>query len=209
MSGTTIGWNNATPSATDLGGLGDDEIRSLKSNVQGGLSAEHLWPSGGGLAGVHALGSARVFVGPTSQVSSADTSGRLMWNSTTSQLIYVGAEGTAAIGGAGGLAVVSPAISSTSRFVSYYTSVTGNSWPTGPLTTPFLSGSAPQYWVTVSTQSSSVQSVMLGMTDRVPIPVVLANGAGTSPQVFLFNSSGSLSNETWTVNIFGIGFAAL
>lgn len=209
MSSVSIGWSPATPANSDLVGQGAAKFRSLQTAIQSGLSAEHVWPDANGNAGAHKLGSARVFVGPSSQVSSADTTGRLMWNSTSSQLVYVGAEGTAPIGGVGGLSVIAPVPSATSRFVSYFTEITGNSWPTGPLTTPFLSGSSPVYWVTVSTNSSSVQSVMLGQTDRVPIPVVLAQNAGTSPQVFLFNSSGSLSNETWTVNIFGIGTAAL
>ena len=59
MSGVTLGWDNTTPTATGLVGQGDDEIRSLKSNIQGGLDAEHLWPAAGGLAGVHRAGSAR------------------------------------------------------------------------------------------------------------------------------------------------------
>lgn len=213
MSGITIGWDNAAPANTDLVGQGDDQIRSLKSNVQGGLDAEHLWPSGGGLAGVHRAGSARVFVGPNSAISSADTTGRLMWDSTNSNLNYVGAEGTGFIGGrtvpsfAGAPTML--ALSQTSRFLSWYTCITGNSWPTGPLTTPFQAGSSPMYWVTMSTQSSSLQSVMLGTTNRVPHAVVLANGAGTSPQIFVFTSTGSLSNETWTANIIGFGFNAL
>lgn len=99
MSGVTIGWSNTSPTATDLVGQGDDEIRSLKSNLQGALDAEHVFPAAGGLAGVHRAGSARVFVGPSSQVSSADTSGRLMFNSTLSRLVYLDSVSSTLVGG--------------------------------------------------------------------------------------------------------------
>lgn len=99
MSNITIGWNNSTPTDSDLVGQGDDVIRSVKSNVQGMLDAEHFFPSVGGAAGAHRRGSARVFVGPSSQVSSADTDGRLMWNSTTSQLNYLSSNTSIVIGG--------------------------------------------------------------------------------------------------------------
>lgn len=194
-------------------GQGAAKFRSLQTAIQSGLSAEHFWPDTDGQAGAHKLGSARVFVGPASQVSSADTSGRLMFNSTASTLHYVGAEGTALIGGGNGIGVAAgfPAISATSKFVSMYTAITGNSWPTGPLTTPFLSGSDPHYWATVSTDTASAGSILLGLgvANSVPIPIVVAQGAGTSPQVFLLTSQGSTSTVTWTVNLFGLGYAAL
>lgn len=210
MSGTTISWDNSTPAATDLVGLGDDVIRSLKSNLQGGLSAEHLWPSGGGLSGVHALGSARVFVGTSSQVSSADTSGRLMWNSTSSKLHYVGAEGTAVIAGQGGLAMYpgNPSLSATSQFASWFTKITGNSWPTGPITTPFFGTAVGvHWWASASTNIGSVNTILSPGSPQVPIAVVYDAVPG-SPQVFLFTSQGSTSTDTWSVNLFGIGYIA-
>lgn len=99
MSGLTVGWSNTSPTATDLVGQGDDEIRSLKSNLQGALDAEHLFPAAGGYAGVHRAGSARVFVGTSSQVSSTDTDGRLMFNSTLSRLVYLNSTSSTLIGG--------------------------------------------------------------------------------------------------------------
>ena len=99
MSGTTIAWDSTTPTATDLVGQGDDVIRSLKSNMQGALDAEHLWPSAGGYSGLHRKGSARVFVGTSSQVSSADTDGRLMFNSTLSHLVYLDSARSVIVGG--------------------------------------------------------------------------------------------------------------
>lgn len=81
LGGASIGWNNNSPANTDLVGSGDDEIRSIRTNLQGALDSEHDFPAtGGSTAGVHRLGSARVHVGTASQVSSGDTSGRLMLN---------------------------------------------------------------------------------------------------------------------------------
>lgn len=99
MSNTTISWNNNTPADTDLVGQGDDTIRSLKSNLQGALDAEHFFPSAGGAAGAHRKGSARVFVGASSEVSSADTDGRLMFNSSISQLVYLNSTASVVVGG--------------------------------------------------------------------------------------------------------------
>ena len=64
-----------------------------------GLDGEHVWPSGGGDAGVHRLGSARAYVGTQSQVSSSGTDGRLMWTTDTTRLFHVGSGGTRLVGG--------------------------------------------------------------------------------------------------------------
>lgn len=81
LGGASIGWNNNSPANSDLVGSGDDEIRSIRSNLQGALDSEHDFPAtGGSTAGAHRLGSARIHVGNASQVSSGDTSGRLMLN---------------------------------------------------------------------------------------------------------------------------------
>lgn len=120
MSGLTIGYDVATPGATDLVGQGDDIIRSLKTNLQGGLAAEHLWPAAGGLSGTHLKGSARVFVGASSAVSSADTDGRMMWDSTFSRLMYVGASvATSYIGGqrAVSVATITPPLAAGQQMV--------------------------------------------------------------------------------------------
>lgn len=96
----TIGWNEGAPADTDSAGLGDDQIRSLKTSVRVGLDGEHVWPSGGGDAGVHRLGSARPYYGVQSLVSSSGSDARLMQTSDTSQLFHVGSAGTVLIGGA-------------------------------------------------------------------------------------------------------------
>lgn len=203
MSGTTIGWDNAVPAATDLVGQGDDVIRSFKSNLQGGLSAEHLWPSGGGLSGVHALGSARVFVGTNSQVSSADTSGRLMFNSTRSTLHYVGAEGTALLGLASGLEVTSPAISSASRWQSSVVSFQWTNTPSGPITSGISAG-MHYHFASVETTGGSV------VTSIVPLAMVYStNTLFNQFQVVVFDVAKdpvSVCTHPFTVNILTIGF---
>lgn len=96
----SIGWNESAPQGSDSLGAGDDEIRSLKTSVRIGLDGEHVWPSGGGDAGVHRLGSGRPFVGAQSLVSSTGTDGRLYWASDTSNFFHTGSGGTAFVGGA-------------------------------------------------------------------------------------------------------------
>lgn len=95
-----INWDEGKPAGGDSLGIGDDEIRSTKSAIRTGLDAEHIWPSSGGDAGVHRLGSARPYVGAQSLVSSTGTDGRLQWTSDSSQFFHVGSGGTAFIGGA-------------------------------------------------------------------------------------------------------------
>lgn len=95
-----ISWNEASPADTDNAGLGDDQIRSLKTSIRVGLGGEHVWPASGGDAGVHLPGSARAAFGPQSTVSSTGTDGRLFWASDTSSFYHVGSGGTSYIGGA-------------------------------------------------------------------------------------------------------------
>ena len=95
----TIGWNENAPAGQDSLGIGDEEIRSLKSAVRTALDSEHVYPAAGGDAGVHRLGSGRPFVGAQSLVSSSGTDGKLMWASDTSQFFHVGSTGTSLIGG--------------------------------------------------------------------------------------------------------------
>lgn len=95
----TINWNEGSPADTDSAGLGDDQIRSLKTSIRVGLDSEHVWPSSGGDAGVHRLGSARPYVGVQSLVSSSGTDGRLFQASDTSRLFGVGSGGTTFLGG--------------------------------------------------------------------------------------------------------------
>lgn len=100
MNGQTIGWDEAVPSDSENAGLGDDRIRSIKTSARIALDDEHLWPSSGGSnVGAHRLGTARVFIGNQSLVSSSGTDGRLMFTSDTSRLFGVGSGGTVFLGG--------------------------------------------------------------------------------------------------------------
>jgi len=94
-----IGWDENVPADTESVSLGDDRIRSLKTSLRQGLDVEHFWPSAGGDAGVHRVGSARAYVGTQSQVSSSGLEGRLMFASDTSRFFHVGSGGTVYLGG--------------------------------------------------------------------------------------------------------------
>lgn len=95
----SILWSESSPAGGDSISEGDNAIRSLKTSVRVGLDGEHVWPSGGGDAGVHRLGSGRPHYGLQSAVSSTGTDGRLMQTSDTSRLFGVGSGGTTLIGG--------------------------------------------------------------------------------------------------------------
>lgn len=94
-----IGWDEGSPQGSDSLGQGDEVIKSLRTSIRVGLDGEHIWPSGGGDAGVHRLGSARPYIGAQSLVSSTGSDGRLMLTSDTSRLFGVGSGGTSFIGG--------------------------------------------------------------------------------------------------------------
>jgi hypothetical protein len=94
-----VGWDESSPPDTESAGLGDDRIRSLMTSLRVGLDDEHVWPSGGGDAGKHRLGSVRAYYGPQSAVSSSGTDGKLMMTSDTSRLFHAGSGGTSYIGG--------------------------------------------------------------------------------------------------------------
>ena len=93
-----INWDSRPANDESLG-LGDDVIRSLKTSLQVGLDDEHIWPSTSGDAGKHRQGSAKVYVGVQSLVSSVGTDGKLMVTSDTSRLFHVGSGGTSFVGG--------------------------------------------------------------------------------------------------------------
>lgn len=102
-----INWDETVPADGELISLGDDRLRSLKTSIRVGMAAEHIWPSAGGDAGIHLLGSARAFYGPQSNVSSSGTDGRLMVSSDHSTLFHVGSGGTMWLGSANGISAVS------------------------------------------------------------------------------------------------------
>lgn len=86
-------WNKNMPSGSSSIQHGDDLLRSDKSVLEATLNTEHYF-SGDTLsaasAGVHRLGSARVFVGSSSAVSGVGHEGRLMYATDTQDLHYLG-----------------------------------------------------------------------------------------------------------------------
>jgi hypothetical protein len=102
----TIGWDEAAPANTQAASLGDDAIRSMKTNVAGGLGTSMYWPGTGGgsaaSAGIMKPGAARAFYGTQSQVSAAQT-GQLMLTSDTSRLYEVGPAGGLMLGSGSGV----------------------------------------------------------------------------------------------------------
>jgi len=198
MSGITIGWDNTTPTATDLVGQGDDIIRSTKTNLQGALDAEHLFPSAGGLAGTHRAGSARIYKGAASAVSSADTDGRLMLDSTNTRLYYVGSEGTAYLGGQNvvSMSTVIPPISVNSMFVMSLISFTVGNGDSGTVSIG-MPGTGNFYFASVATAASGAATPCY--------PVIYDTGGAV--KVKIYNSSGvQLSGVTVTVNLLSLGY---
>ena len=93
---TNSGWSKSVPSGTSKISSGDDEIRSFKSYMQEWWEEEHYGTDGSAnSAGVHKHGSARAFVGTTSQLSNptGDNDGRLFFD-TVAPGLYV-ADGSA------------------------------------------------------------------------------------------------------------------
>jgi hypothetical protein len=104
MNGVHIAWDEAAPAGSESIGNGDNRIRSMKTDLRTALDDEHVFPSSGGTAGLHRVGSGRAFYGTQSRVSASTTSapagdGRLMLTSDTSALFGVGSGGTVFIGG--------------------------------------------------------------------------------------------------------------
>jgi len=98
----TIGWDENAPADADAASSGDDAIRSLKTNLSGGLGTSMYWPGTAGgsaaSAGEMKLGAARTFYAAESAVSKAQD-GQLMYTSDKSRLWYVGTTGPVLVGG--------------------------------------------------------------------------------------------------------------
>lgn len=100
LGGANIVWNENVPSGTSQAGLGDDDLKSIKTSVRNALDSEHIYSSTGGAgSGAHRKGSAVAFYGAASAVSSSDTEGRMMITSDTSRLFHVASAVTQVLGG--------------------------------------------------------------------------------------------------------------
>lgn len=81
------GFTTALPSDESSVGLGDDELRSIKSFMQAWWEEEHFATDGSETsAGIHKQGSARAYVGSSSQLSNPEP-GKLFIN-TSDDAIY-------------------------------------------------------------------------------------------------------------------------
>lgn len=98
LGGGNIGWDEASPPDSESAALGNERIQSIKTSVRIALDSEHVFSASGGTVGAHRRGSALPFVGLQSNVSSADTDGRMMIASDTSRLFGVGSGGTVLLG---------------------------------------------------------------------------------------------------------------
>jgi len=100
LGGSTIQWDESVPSSSSNAGLGEQDIRSIKTSVRNALDSEHIFSSTGGAAtGAHRPGSAVAFFGASSKISSSDTDGRLYIDSTNSRFHHVGSADTMLLGG--------------------------------------------------------------------------------------------------------------
>lgn len=91
LGGRNVGWDNTSPGANDGAGLGDDEIRSLKTSMQSALDSEHQWSeTGGSGTGLHRPGTGRAFHDLQSNLSAGGQSGRGFFASDTSRFFMVG-----------------------------------------------------------------------------------------------------------------------
>lgn len=90
-------WSLDVPSSTSQIRHFPELYRSDKSVLQSGISTEHYFS--GNSVGQHRPGSARIFTGPSSQVSTVADSGRLMLDTTTNTLFVLSSTSTVAIAG--------------------------------------------------------------------------------------------------------------
>ncbi len=202
MSNVSIAWSESVPADGDLISQGAGVIRSTKTSVRAAFAAEHAFPSSGGSAGSHNRGSARAFVGPASAISSADTDGRMMWDSTNSRLMYVGSEGTNFIGGARTLSFSTAyPLAAGQQIVSLMTTVV----------TPGLgaTGGSVVYGVTFASLPSIFASVQT-TGDLNGLPVVHAQIGEVQLNtctLYLYAADGVTpsSGQTRQVNIMAIG----
>lgn len=91
-------WTRAHPSGASLLKDFDDLYRSDKSLFEASILEEHYWKDGSAASGGrHKPGSARIYSGASSAVSSTGESGRLMWDETNAQLVALHASGSSRV----------------------------------------------------------------------------------------------------------------
>lgn len=199
MSNTTVAWNENAPADADVAGFGAADIRSTKTALSTMLGAEHVFPISTGQMGAHKAGSARAFVGSGSQVSSADTTGRMMFDSTTSRLWHVGSGVTYPVGGPGYISMTPgqyPANFATPWFQSISTAIT-----VGP-------GVGAINNVAVNSPISFIGRPTIFLTMDVPTgngPAYAAVDYSNFTTFQLVNLQCTMSASTTTINMLVIG----
>jgi len=159
----TIGWDEDAPADGDAASSGDDAIRSMKTNIAGGLSTSMYWPGTGGgsaaSAGIMKPGAARTFYAAESAVSAAQD-GQLMYASDTSRLWYVGSTGPVYLGGQYGIeAATNPKAGARWHLDS------GASYNGGNIPFNVTYGAAPRVTASLCTTASvGALSVITGVT---------------------------------------------
>lgn len=117
-------WNKDVPSGASLGRDIDNTMRSDKSILEAALNDEHYFESASSLsAGEHRRGSARVYVGTASQVSTVGDDGRLMFATDENALYVLSSTSTVKIQ------------SVPDKVYAIYTTAAGGSFPDNSVTT--------------------------------------------------------------------------
>lgn len=131
-------------------------------------------------------------------VGSADTDGRLMFESTNSRLYYVGSEGTAYLGGQNvvSMSTVIPPLSVNSMFVMSLVSATFGGGDSGPISTGMPTTGNFYFASVVTAASGNATAAYAAVYDTTG-----------SPKVKVYNAAGTqLSGVTVTINLLSIGY---
>lgn len=130
-------------------------------------------------------------------MSSADTAGRMMIDSSNSELWYVGSETKYRLGGQRDLSVdtVFFPMSTGSRVMTSFISLNQNTWPTGPISNGGFTGT-PFVFVSIVTNSVS------DTTARFATVQNLTSGTCT---VTVWETSGIASTDTVNVHLMFVG----
>lgn len=206
----TIGWSESAPQNSDNLGLGAQEIRSAKTAIRTALDSEHVFPSTGGDAGTHRLGSARAFVGSESAVSSAGTDGRLMIASNTSRLFGVGSGGTMFLGGANSLQILASG-GAADLLLNNGTALLPQTHYWALQAQRVTLGSGGSVAMTFTSAYSGAPALFLSIVSALPVGLSQAYAAGVTgsgASIYGFSGTGALAANN-SVYVLSIGSRVL
>jgi len=214
LGGITAGLNTAVPSSTSQAGVGYQDLQSIKTTFQQVLDSEHNMPSSGGAnSGVHRKGSAVVFVGAASAISSTDTDGRLMLDTTNGRLQHAGSSDTQFLGGR---YVVESAKTMHKAGASDTTSRITQVWAMEAGSAQFLPGSSTtvitlnQTFIT-AVATTAINHASTTFIGGVPGANVSGNQLAIGNVIFSSTGTGTVVNSphTYVVNYIVMGIKAL